>query len=115
MTSISIYLTIIIILFIFLVLSFRISLFMARRAVCSVISTFRENNATEFQKAMTLDNLGLAPRPFLSLRLLRDYKPWALRALVQSGIIRMAAEGTFYLSEDTLRAYPHIESACSLK
>jgi hypothetical protein len=115
MNATNILIGIILILIILLILSFRLSLFLARRAVCTVISTFREFRAVQFQNAMKLEPMGLAPRSFLSFHLLRDYKPWALQTLVRSGIIRAGAEGTFYLSEDTLNANPEIQSVCLLK
>lgn len=114
MNSVGIYISLILILFVLLLLSFRFSLLLARRAICKVISIFREYDAVQFTKALTLENLGLAPRPLFTLRVLRDYKPWALQTLVQSGIIRAGQEGTFYLSEDTLNANPNIQTACQI-
>jgi hypothetical protein len=115
MNSTGVFLGIILILFIALIFSFRLSLLMARHAICRVITIFRQNQANDYQRALPLAYLGLGPRPFLSFRLLRDYKPWALQTLVQSGIIRMANEGNFYLSEDTLTANQNIASLCQVK
>ncbi len=105
----------ILVLVIFMVLSFRISLYLARRAICKVIGIFRDNDARDYSRALPLTILGLAPRPLFSFRLLRDYKPWALQTLVQSGVVRMAQEGNFYLSEESLEANPNIQSACQNK
>jgi hypothetical protein len=110
--TIGIYFGLFLILGIMLILSFRLSLWMARRAVCRVITIFRDYNAVQFQKALPLESLGLGPRPLISFRLLRDYKPWALQTLVRSGVIRMGMEGNYYLSEDTLNANPEIQSVC---
>ncbi len=115
MNTLGIYIGIILILLILLMLSFRLSLWLARRAVCTVITIFRDNNAVQFQKALPLESIGLGPRPLLSFRLLRDYKPWALQTLVRSGIIRTGMEGTYYLSEDTLAANPEVQSVCRIK
>jgi hypothetical protein len=113
--TMGIYISIIIVLFILLILSFRLSLILARRAICKVIATFRDFRAVQFQNAMPLAAMGLAPRSFFEFHLLRDYKPWALQTLVRSGIVRMATEGTFYLSEETLNANPEFQAICLLK
>ncbi len=115
MNTVGIYVSIFLILFILLILSFRLSLYLARRAVCTVITIFRDFKAVQFQNAMPLEIMGLGPRPLLSFRLLRDYKPWALQTLVRSGVIRMGMEGTYYLSEDTLNANPEVQSVCRIK
>jgi len=111
----AIYVLIALFLLLFLALSLRISLTLARRSICRILTIFREHNAVNYQNALPLDLMGLGPRPFLSFRLLRDYKPWALQTLVQAGIIRMAYEGTFYLSEETLEVNPQIQTVCRIK
>jgi hypothetical protein len=113
--NVNIYIAVIVILFIGLVLAFRLSLYLAKRSVCKVITIFRENDAVEPQKALTLESLGLGPKSLFQIRLLRDYKPWALQTLVQAGVIRLSTEGTFYLSEETLKANPNINSACQIR
>jgi hypothetical protein len=115
MNTVNVYLAIIVILVIALLLSFRLSAMLARRAVCRVVAIFRENQAIDSQKALPLDTLGLGPRPLLSFRLLHDYKPWALQTLVQAGVIRKAGEETFYLSEETLKVNEYITSACQIQ
>jgi len=113
--TVAIYVLLIFILLLFLIIAIRISFILARRAICTVLTTFRDYNAVNFQKALPLDLMGLGPRPFLSSRLLRDYRPWALQTLVQSGIIRMAYEGTYYLSEETLESNPQLQTTCRVK
>jgi hypothetical protein len=103
------------IMLILLVLSFRLSLVLARREICRVITIFRTQCAVDYQQALLLEAFGLGPRPFFSFRLLRDYKPWALQTLVQAGVIRMATQGNFYLSEETLKANPQIATSCQIK
>jgi hypothetical protein len=112
-TSISI--GIILVMVILLIFSFRFSMSLARRAICRVITMFRMQGAVDYQQALPLAALGLGPRPLFSFRLLRDYKPWALQTLVQAGIIRMATEGSFYLSEETLKANPQFTTSCQFK
>ncbi len=115
MDTIGIYLLIAAILIAMLALAFRLSLFMAKRAVCKVIATFRDFEAVDYQNALPLELMGLSPRPFLSLRLFRDYRPWALQTLVQAGVVRMAFEGAYYLSEETLDANPQLQEVCRIR
>ncbi len=86
-----------------------------RRSICQVIATFRDYGAVDYQKALPLELIGLGPRPLFSLRFFRDYKPWALQTLAQAGIIRMASEGNYYLSEETLSANQNFQSVCQAK
>ena len=115
MNTTLIYVLLAVFLLLFLVIALRLSLFLAKRAICKVLATFREYNAVNYQNALPLDLMGLAPRPFFSFRLLRDYRPWALQTLMQVGIVRMAFEGTYYLSEETLEANPQIQATCRIK
>jgi hypothetical protein len=112
MDALGVTIGIILVMIILLLLAFRLSFILAKRAICKVISIFREYNAIAYNKALTLDNMGLAPRSFFSFRILSDYKPWALETLVKSGVIRATEQGYFYLSEDTLNANPNIQTAC---
>ena len=107
---------VIIVLILFMLLAFyvafRASLFLARRAICTVISTFRRRGAVKAEQAVTLDDLGISPwAQFFSVW--RDYRPWAVQTLVQAGVIRSAAEGFFYLSEDELDK-TNFESSCPI-
>lgn len=88
----------IIIMLTLVIISFRISAYLMKRAVCTVVEIFRQNNAIQFQNAMTLEDLGLGPPPLFKLR--RDYKPYAVQMLVQSSIIRMTPDDRFYLVEE---------------
>ena len=115
MNTVGIYISLFLILLIFALIAFRISLWLARRSICQVIATFRDYGAVDYQKAMPLELIGLGPRPLFSLRFFRDYKPWALQTLAQAGIIRMATEGNYYLSEETLSANQNFQSVCQAK
>ncbi len=86
-----------------LMLSIRISAFMIRRDICNVVSTFRKHGANDESRAVPLESMKLtAHTPLLSFRLLRDYKPWAIKTLATAGIIRSPREGDYYLSEAKL-------------
>jgi hypothetical protein len=108
--------TVIILLILFMLfalyLAFRASLFLSRRAICSVISTLRRRGAVKVERAVTLDDLGISPwAQFFSVW--RDYRPWAFQTLIQAGIIRSATTGFFYLSEDELDK-TSFESSCPI-
>ena len=74
-----------------------------RRAARQVIKIFRAQNATENKNARTIDELGLRP-PGMMERMMRrrDYKPQALNALVQVGVVKVTEDGKLYLSEEKL-------------
>ncbi len=78
-----------------------------RRAIRQVIRIFRDHSAISVRDARTVDELGLRPRGMLegmfSVRL-RDYKKYALDALMKTEIIQTTDDGRFYLSEDKLFA-----------
>jgi hypothetical protein len=116
MNAININAALILVMLILLVLSFRLSMSLARKAICKVISIFRQNDAVRYDRALRLENMGLRfTNPLISFRLLRDYKPWAIQTLVQAGVIRAASTDTFYLSEDTLRQYPGVSCPVKIK
>jgi hypothetical protein len=74
-----------------------------RRAARQVIRIFRAQNATDSKNARTIDELGLRP-PGMMERMMRrrDYKPQALDALVQVGVVKVTEDGKLYLSEEKL-------------
>jgi hypothetical protein len=115
MNGVSLSIALVVIMVIALLLSFQLSYNLTKRAICRVVNIFRFYNAVDYQKALPLEALGLGPRPLFSFRILRDYKPWALRTLAQAGVIRMAEEGLYYLSDETLRANPEIMAVCRSK
>ena len=74
-----------------------------KRAVPQVIRIFREHNAIDMKNAKTIDELGLSPRGILQQMFRRrDYKQYALTALLRADIIQMTEEGKLYLSEEKL-------------
>lgn len=68
-----------------------------------MITIFKKNQALGFDSARTIDELGLRPAS-LSQRLvsMRDYKPWALEALVKSEVVRVTEDDRLYLDEKKL-------------
>ena len=74
-----------------------------RRAGRQVIEIFRKHNAIDSKTARTVDELGLRP-PGMWERMMRrrDYKPHALNALMQGGVIQVTEDGRLYLSEEKL-------------
>jgi hypothetical protein len=82
---------------------FVIPRWLIRRAARQVIKIFRAQNATESKNARTIDELGLRP-PGMMERMMRrrDYKPQALDALVQVGVVKVTEDGKLYLSEEKL-------------
>jgi hypothetical protein len=82
---------------------FAIPRWLMRRAARQVIKIFRAQNATENKNARTIDELGLRP-PGMMERMMRrrDYKPQALNALMQVGVVKVTDDGKLYLSEEKL-------------
>ena len=82
---------------------FVIPRWLVKRAARQVIKIFREHNATESKTARTVDELGLRP-PGMMERMMRrrDYKPHALNALIQAGIVQVTEDGKLYLWEAKL-------------
>jgi len=74
-----------------------------RRAARQVIKIFRENNATDSKNARMIDDLGLRPAGALERMMRRrDYKPYALNALMKAEIVQATEDGKLYLSEEKL-------------
>jgi len=82
---------------------FAIPRWLVKRAAHQVIRIFRKHNAISAKNAKTLDELGLRPRGFLDRMFRgRDYKPYALNALINAKIVHQTEDGRLYLSEDNL-------------
>ncbi|MFP4641498.1 MAG: hypothetical protein ACLFPU_04885 [Dehalococcoidia bacterium] len=82
---------------------FVIPRFRMKRAVNQVIKIFQESQAISPDTAKTIDELGLRPPTFMQrLMRRRDFKPYALQALIQGNIIRMTEDDRLYLSEEDL-------------
>jgi hypothetical protein len=76
-----------------------------KRAIRQVIQIFRKHNATDVKNAKTDDELGLRPRGLMERMFRgRDYKPYALTALMNGGVVKTTEDGKLYLSEEKLSA-----------
>ncbi len=76
-----------------------------RRAIRQVIRIFREHSAIDIKNARTVDELGLRRRRMLEGMLKgRDYKQYAVSALMKAEIIQATEDGRLYLLEDRLMA-----------
>jgi len=65
------------------------------------VAIFERNNALDARSAKTIDELGLRPRTFLEgIGRIRDFKPYALQALMDAGVIKQTDGGRLYLSQD---------------
>jgi hypothetical protein len=85
---------------------FFIPRWLVRRASHQVIKIFRKHNATDSKTARTIDELGLRPPGVLDRMMRRrDYKPHALNALIQAGVIQVTEDGRLYLSEEKLAGF----------
>lgn len=100
--------TVIVIILIFvllLALMFIIPRWRLKRAIRQVIQIFRKHNATDRKNAKTIDELGLRPPGVMEGMFRgRDFKPYALSALIKAEIIQRTEDGKLYLSEDRLTA-----------
>ncbi len=76
-----------------------------KRAVNQVVAIFEHNNARDVRSAKTIEELRLQPRTFLQgVGHIRDFKPYALQALMNAEVIRQTEDGRFYLVRDKLDA-----------
>ena len=97
--------TLILLMVILLVLVFVIPVIRIRSAIKAVIGIFRKNNATSIENARTQEELRLNPKPLWErLFTIRDFKPQALRMLIDSKVVQVTEEGKLYLSEESLAA-----------
>ena len=76
-----------------------------RRAIPSVIKVFRQNNAVGIKNARTINELGLKSQNIMDkMWKWRNYKPDALKILINVNIVQMSEDGKLYLSEENLAA-----------
>jgi hypothetical protein len=88
---------------IFLGAAFYVPLLLTKRAMIKIIETFCRQNAVGVRNARTAGELGLRP-PGLFGRgmMLYDYKPYALQALMQAGIVQSTEDAKLYMTEERL-------------
>lgn len=86
-----------------LFLSFYIQGLMVKRAIFQVLQIFRREHSLCSQRPKKLEELGLQP-PGLMERMfrLRDYKPYALQALVKAKAVRLGDDGRLCLREENV-------------
>ena len=100
----SVFLIVLIVVFGWVVL-FIVSQWRLKRAIRQVIRIFREHNAISINNSKTIEELGMRTRGMLERMFRgRDYKQYALRALMKAGIIQETEDGRLYLSEEKLVA-----------
>ncbi len=85
-------------------LGLQISKFLIRRAVLQVISILRKTYSRCSESPKTVHELGLEQPDFFERMLKpRDYKPYALQALIAAGIVQMdGANGKVCLLENNV-------------
>jgi len=75
------------------------------RAVKQVVAIFERNNALDLRSAKTIDELKLKPRTFLEgIGRIRDFKPYALKVLMDADVVCQTDGGRLYLLQDKLSA-----------
>jgi hypothetical protein len=76
-----------------------------RRAIKQVVAIFEGNNALDARSAKTIEELRLRPRTFLEgIGRIRDFKPYALKILMDAEVVSQTDGGRLYLSQDKLTA-----------
>jgi hypothetical protein len=74
-----------------------------RRAVNQVVAIFERNSALDARSAKTIDELRLRPQTFLEeMGRIRDFKPYALKVLMDAEVVCQTDGGRLYLSQDKL-------------
>jgi hypothetical protein len=97
-TTILILLTVIL-----LIVVFVLPQILLRRAISSVIRTFRQHKAVGAENARTIDELGLRPKSMAqSIFRGTQYKTTALMMLRNARVIESAEDSKLYLSEENL-------------
>ncbi|MGD0352762.1 MAG: hypothetical protein ABSB38_04640 [Dehalococcoidia bacterium] len=86
-----------------LIIIFVLPQIMLRRAISSVIRTFRQSKAVGAQNAKTIDELGLRPKSMMQA-IFRgtQYKTTALLVLRNAAVIESTEDSKLYLSEENL-------------
>jgi hypothetical protein len=91
----------------FFLAALRIQAYLMKRAVFQVVDRFRANHSLCSQGTKTADELGLQPPNFWQrFYKPRDYKPYALRMLIQAGAVRLSDDDRMCLLEKKLQNFP---------
>lgn len=94
--------TLIVLALVFFVAIFILPQWRIRRAIRQVVKIFLEHGATRPSSAETSQQLGFAPDRgvLMSLFSKKDYKKYALDALLKAGTVQRVEDGRLYLSEE---------------
>jgi len=105
--------TILILMGLFFLAALRMQAFLMKRAVSQVVDRFRANHSLCSQGAKTVVELGLQPPNFWQrLCKPRDYKPYALRMLIQAGAVRLSDnDNKMCLLEQKLQNFPQFTNS----
>ena len=77
--------------------------FLLRRAIPSIIRTFRQSKAVGRENAKTVEELGLKPKNVAAAVFRgREYKVTALQVLRNANVIQSTEDGKLFLSEEDL-------------
>jgi uncharacterized membrane protein len=85
-----------------LTLAFLGSTLLMKRALKTVIKSFRDKEALNQVSAKEAAELGIKRKGFLQVQAFRDYKPSAIQFLQRQDIVMTTEEGKLYLSEEAL-------------
>lgn len=86
-----------------LALSFFISARLTKRAIFRVINIFREEQAIGYERARTIEQLGLAPPTILArIGRPRDYRQNALKLLIKAEVVQLTEDGRLFISEEKI-------------
>ncbi len=95
------FLSVFVLAFLFWLGFFFLPLYMVKRAMKQVVSILLAHRSLCSAEPKSATELGLVPLPFHErVFRLRDYKPFALQALVQAGIVRVHHDGRICLLEE---------------
>ncbi len=94
------------ILFMIIILGFAffLSARLTKRALFKVLNIFRDENAIGYERAKTIEQLGLTPPNILErIGRPRDYRQNALKILIKSEIIHLTEDGRLFIPEEKMR------------
>lgn len=98
--------TIYLILFMIVILGFAffISARLTKRALFRVLTIFRDENAIGYERARTIEQLGLTPPNILErIGRPRDYRQNALKILIKSEVVQLTEDGRLFITEEKMR------------
>jgi len=92
----------------FLSAAFVVQGLLIRRAVFQAIRIFQDKHSLCSEGSKTIDELGMRAKSFMERMFhfgLRDYKPYALQALIRAGIVRKTSDGKVCLLENKAQRF----------